>query len=300
MIKLAKQHTLDLGECITAGFSDFTFVQGADCQLGMVYSCKGTGGYGKGMGYENYDDATWDDEIRWCNSFVDMVNEMTPPPKFAVICGDLLDAWPVKCREVRKKQYKDFVKVMSRLSVPLVCVCGNHDVGNHPTASTVQGYRSDFGDDWFSFVVNNVFFIVLNSQYFEFGSRVQNITDDQNRWLISQLEVAKSGRYEHSIIFQHIPYFVKQPDEPKIYYTFSEDIRQELLEKFHKAGVTKIFCGHYHRNGGGWYKDRLEVVVTSAIGLQQGRERNGFRIVNVTKDIITHDYVTLRDIDAIT
>ena len=33
-------------------------------------------------------------------------------------------------------------------SIPLVCVCGNHDVGNTPTRATVALFRSRFGDDY--------------------------------------------------------------------------------------------------------------------------------------------------------
>ena len=37
------------------------------------------------------------------------------------------------------------MKCYSRLdkSIPLVCVCGNHDVGNRPTVETIEGYRYD-------------------------------------------------------------------------------------------------------------------------------------------------------------
>ena len=61
------------------------------------------------------------------------------------------------------------MKVYSRLdkSIPLVCVCGNHDVGDKPTVATVSSYRQSFGDDYFSFWIGGVHFIVLNSQYYE-------------------------------------------------------------------------------------------------------------------------------------
>ena len=29
--------------------------------------------------------------------------------------------------------------------IPLLCVCGNHDVGNSPTQATIQRYKNDFG-----------------------------------------------------------------------------------------------------------------------------------------------------------
>ena len=56
---------------------------------------------------------------------------MSPKPAFFIVCGDLVDAFPDKWPEIRSAQEKDFFKVFSKLNsdIPLVCVCGNHDVG---------------------------------------------------------------------------------------------------------------------------------------------------------------------------
>ena len=61
--------------------------------------------------------------------------------------------------------------------------------------------------------------------------------------------------------------FVKRPDEEKFYFNIDLDLRLSMLQKFKSAGVSKIFCGHYHRNAGGWDQD-MELVVTSAVGAQ--------------------------------
>ena len=61
--------------------------------------------------------------------------------------------------------------------------------------------------------------------------------------------------------------FVKRPDEEKFYFNIDLDLRLRMLQKFKSAGVSKIFCGHYHRNAGGWDQD-MELVVTSAVGAQ--------------------------------
>ena len=61
----------------------------------------------------------------------------------------------------RLEQEKDFIDVFQELDneIPLVCVCGNHDVGNSPTVETVAAYRNVFGDDYFSFWIGGEFFI---------------------------------------------------------------------------------------------------------------------------------------------
>ena len=58
---------------------------------------------------------------------------MSPKPAFFIVCGDLVDAFPDKWPEIRSAQEKDFFKVFSKLNsdIPLVCVCGNHDVGKN-------------------------------------------------------------------------------------------------------------------------------------------------------------------------
>lgn len=94
---------------------------------------------------------------------------------------------------------------------------------------------------------------------------------------------------KHTFVFQHIPWFLKTPEEDKEYFNIDTHLRLKMLKKFHDAGVTKIFCGHYHRNTGGWYKD-MELVVTSAIGCQIGQDPHGLRLVQVHEQTVEHAY----------
>jgi len=53
-------------------------------------------------------------------------------------------------------------------SIPLLCLCGNHDVGNRPTASSIETFKQDFGDDYFGFWVDKMKGVVINSNvYFD-------------------------------------------------------------------------------------------------------------------------------------
>ena len=289
----AAGRTLQLPNCTEAWAGEFIFIQAADCQLGMEWTVQRSEGFTSTSWKDHYQDSTWEYEIKWCEKFVDSVNSMETKPVFAIMCGDLLDAFPEKWPEVRDKQYADFQKIFKDLDVPLVCVCGNHDVGNSPTQQTVQKYRSDFGDDWFTFVCNGVFCIVINSQYYEDPKFVPEIAAEQDSWLDEQLKIAKSGKYKHSLVFQHIPLYVDTPDEPKIYFNFLPELRASTLKRFSDSGISKIFCGHYHRNGGGWYNENMELVVTSAVGSQLGGDKNGFRVVTVKETEISHEYVNL-------
>lgn len=68
-----------------------------------------------------------------------------------------------------------------------------------------------------------------------FSTQVQELAKEQETWLDKQLEEAKSGKYKHIIIFQHIPWFLKDPDEEKQYFNILPELRLKMLQKFHDA-----------------------------------------------------------------
>ncbi|GIX73856.1 hypothetical protein CEXT_147821 [Caerostris extrusa] len=183
----------------------FYFIQGADTQLGLI---------------ENYIEKKpnpgWEKEIKLTKAAIEAINAMTPRPHFFVVCGDLIDAFPGT--SLRKPQEEDFFQLFKELhpDIPLVCVCGNHDVGNNPTQKSVQVYKDSFGDDYFTFYVGGVMFIVINSQFFKAPEQVQDLAEEQERWLEEQLAEAKSGRYKHVVVFQHIPWFIRKSDEKRV------------------------------------------------------------------------------------
>lgn len=132
----------------------FSFVQLADSQFGMLHK-----------------DETWEEEAALLRTAVDHINRLQP--KFVVVCGDLVNAMPDN-QEKQELQARDFKAVCRGIDprIPLVCVCGNHDVGNQPTSATVRQYGARFGDDFFSFWAGGVRFLVLNTQiYRDWGVR---------------------------------------------------------------------------------------------------------------------------------
>lgn len=170
-------------------------------------------------------------------------------------------------------------------------MCGNHDVGDVPTVSSIDTYKRDFGDDYFSFWCNGCKFISLNSQLFFNSTQVPEAKKEQDEWL--DKELVERDDAKHLIVFQHIAPFLKSPDEPAdVYFNIEPVERKKLLDKFKKAGVGKVFCGHYHKNAGGFDGD-LEVVVTTAIGAQLGDDKHGFRLVEVDENEIKHRYISV-------
>ncbi|KXJ14636.1 serine/threonine-protein phosphatase CPPED1 [Exaiptasia diaphana] len=262
----------------------FCFIQSADTQLGLIDSWNEVA----------EEEQTWDKEIILTKKAIAAANILTPKPRFFIVCGDLVNAVPT--HRYNDQQVADFKKVFQELdpAIPLICVCGNHDVGDSPTHKSVQKYRSNFGDDYFTFWTGGVFFIVINSQYFKDGSQVEDITKQQEDWLDEQLQLAKTVNAKHIVVFQHIPWFLKNVDEEDDYFNINKDVRKKMLQKLKKAGVKYVFAGHYHRNAGGIYDGDVEMVVTSAIGLQISHDKDsGMRIVSVLEDKISHEYYEL-------
>ncbi|NXM06914.1 CPPED phosphatase, partial [Tyrannus savana] len=267
----------------------FYFIQGADPQLGLMkaWTCGDT---------DNGDDE-WGEEIKLAEQAVQAINKLNPKPKFFVLCGDLVHGMPGTLW--RKNQVQDLKNVLKNTAqdIPLVFVCGNHDVGNAPTRETIDDYCENWGDDYFSFWVGGVFFLVLNSQLFFDSSRCPELKEAQDVWLDEQLAVAEKQKCKHIIVFQHIPLFLEKPDEDHGYFNLEKSVREEIMEKFHKAGIKAVFAGHYHRNAGGSYKG-VEMVVSSAIGCQLGEDTHGLRVVVVTEDELVHRYYSLNELSS--
>lgn len=268
----------------------FYFIQAADTQLGLIDSF-----FHKKLG--------WDKEIDLIQKMIQAVNQMTPKPKFLIVCGDMVNAYPGE--ECREDQYRDHKRLFDQLDkeIPLVCVCGNHDVGDTPTVETITKYRNDFGPDYFSFVVNDVLMIIINSQYYADASQVPDLAKEHDQWLDETLALVK--QHQQAIVFQHIPWFISDPDGERtvmimengyrVYFDMEMETRRRMLNKLYDAGIRSVFCGHYHRNAGGHFKD-MQQVVTSAVGAQLGSDKSGIRIVTVTQDAVQHQYYDLDSI----
>uniref|UniRef100_A0A914W9M8 Calcineurin-like phosphoesterase domain-containing protein n=1 Tax=Plectus sambesii TaxID=2011161 RepID=A0A914W9M8_9BILA len=280
----------------------FCFLQAADTQFGMMYSFsddKAPPNDPNTPGRPKEPPSRWDQEVTLTTKLVQTANVMRPRPRFLVVCGDLVDAMPGV--SYRQDQVRDFKAVLADLhpEIKPVCICGNHDVGDVPTPDSVEQYRNDFGDDYFSFWCGGVKFITVNSQFYHDDSQTLELSRRQQRWLDEEL--ADSRPRKHLVGFQHIPPFVNHRDEepvevfgvPSLSFNFANKKRRyDYLDKLKKAGMMKLFCGHYHRNAGG-FDGELGVVVTSAVGCQLGDDDHGMRVVRVLDDRIEHEYFSL-------
>lgn len=139
----------------------FCFIHAADTQFGLIDSWNEV----------PPEEQAWEKEIVLTRKAISAANKLSPKPRFFVVCGDLVNAFP--CEKFNDPQVEDFKRIFKELdtSIPLVCVCGNHDIGDSPTQQSLEKYKSNFGDDFYSFWVGGnlssylfilCFFVVAN------------------------------------------------------------------------------------------------------------------------------------------
>lgn len=272
----------------------FRFLFMADCQLGCYATFSGMTSHDV-SGFASRDMTvravprvegfTWDAE-RY-EIAVAMANEIAPA--FAVMGGDMVDD------PFDDAQYDAVVRITAGLDAPMHWVPGNHDIGEDtdvPTPASIAAYRRRFGDDHYAFQHGGANLIVVDTPVWVHAEAVPDEWEAQLAALTAALGAARE-RGGPILVFGHHPLFTDDPEEPDSYWNVPLARRRMLLDLLADHGVSTFFCGHWHRNGGGWYRD-LEVAVTGPVGYPLGQDPSGFRIVDVGADGVDHAYVALR------
>lgn len=267
----AKNHRFEHLDVVNEGQwkGPFFFIQMADCQLGYMERNK-----------------SWDKEIALLEKAVEQINKLNP--RFVVVCGDLVHAWPHKPLP-RKEQIQDYKRIMSKVNahIPLVCVCGNHDVGDTPNRASIAMYESEFGSHYFSFWVGGTQCFAINSSLIRDPSAAPDLFIEQEKWLKSQINSPYNP--VHKFLFMHHPWFVNTIEDEDSYRMIPKKKRKAYLDLLANANFTATFSGHLHYNLHHQYQG-MELITTSALGLPLRDDPSGFRVIKVEKDHIEHAY----------
>ena len=255
--------------------SSFLFIQMADCQLGF---------------FDN--NVSWEKEKDLLKKAVKKINDMKPC--FVILCGDMTHAFPNQAKYA--EQVADYKAIVSKIdsAIRLICLCGNHDVGDRPTKESIAAYEANFGPHYFSFWAGGVHCVALNSSLISDPSGATELFKKQMEWLNNDLKESNLQHPKHRFIFTHHSWFLKDSEEPDSHFVIPSTIRKIFLEVFEKNDVKACFSGHYHRNAIGKYKN-IEMITTSAVGRPLGEDPSGFRVVHVTEDGIQHHYCSIED-----
>jgi hypothetical protein len=245
----------------------FTFVIGADTQLGISTQSR-----------------NWDVEMMYSERAVQYINALSPKPAFVSMCGDLVDMEPTlymgpnrgleECMATQEGQFADFKRIWGALdpSIPLLCVCGNHEVGNRPSAEAIDNFKSKFGDDYFSFWCKGCLCLCLNTNLYNDSSLAPLLLAEQHEWLKQQFHTHCCGQSRPPprkvFLFGHHPWFLFSETEthenltgknvcpsgmaddyiPDSYFPIGLQARTPVLDLCRQYKVDACFAGHYHQN----------------------------------------------------
>ena len=144
---------------------------------------------------------------------------------FLVVVGDLTD-------NGLKQEFIFFERSMSNLKIPYITVIGNHDY----LANGEKVYEPMFGSYNYSFVFNNVKFVLFDNNTIESGK------DPDFDWLEAQLNDSRS--YERVIPFAHVPpYDVQMKDHIERYHALmiAHNIPYSIHGHRHTFSIEEVF-----------------------------------------------------------
>jgi 3',5'-cyclic AMP phosphodiesterase CpdA len=206
-------------------------------------------------------------------------------PDFVVVTGDLTND------SGNPDQVAEYKRIAGQLDphIQMFSLPGNHDVGNEPTAESLARYRERFGPDYYSFRIGGVIGIALDSNLEKGAEKVPDEAAKMEAWLKAELIKAQGEPRKQIIVFQHISFFLQDPNEPDQYFNIPRETRLRYLKLLHQYGVKQVFAGHYHRNVAGRDGD-LQMATTGPVGKPLGNGASGFRIVKVDSTGLAERY----------
>jgi serine/threonine-protein phosphatase CPPED1 len=172
--------------------------------------------------------------------------DQDPDLAFAIDLGDLVERGGLEA-------FGDFLtQVRSNLRLPLLTAIGNHDLEKDHGSRL---YREIFGPDYYTFRLQDHYFIVVNDV------EAQGLGEQQWRWLEAELQ--ESRAYKTRLVFLHTPLF--DPRGGDQHHCLPESEAGRLLALFRRHRVTHIFAGHIHSYfSGNW--DGVPYTITAGAG----------------------------------
>ena len=250
---------------LAAGLSAQSFIQMSDTQFGM---------FAKDVEF-SHETANMEFAIATANRL---------QPAFVVITGDLIN------KPGDPAQAAEYKRIAAKLDprIRLYSVAGNHDLGNEPTPESLAAYRERFGPDYYTFRSGDIAGFVLDSSLLKAPEKVPGEAAKMEAWFRAELAKAKAEG-KRPIVFQHIPFFIKDANEPDQYFNLPIATRLRYLKLLREYGVHEVFAGHYHKNAEGRDGD-LDMVTSGPVGMPLDGGKSGLRIVTLKDGKLTHQY----------
>ena len=179
---------------------------------------------------------------------VELIHERHPDA--VIVSGDIGET-PEGWQQARQ--------LLSRLSVPVYFLPGNHDETGH----NLERYRTAFGSDFYNFRVGFAEFYAVDSQLlgnFENFSaqplppmtpRAETVSEQMLAWLTQEEDHRQPREVRVRIAVQHVP-LARGPagqdlaPDPKPYWSIPEPYRSREIEVLHRLGIHDVLEGHWH------------------------------------------------------
>ncbi|TGW06246.1 metallophosphoesterase, partial [Mesorhizobium sp. M2D.F.Ca.ET.145.01.1.1] len=199
--------------------------------------------------------------------------------------------------------------LMREISVPMLLVPGNHDVGHLPgslqpvNAERLERWRRLVGPDYWMEDAGNWRLIGLDSLLMGFDDAEE---ENQFEWLRAALE-SRGGR--RVALFAHKPLFIDEPGEGDTgYWSIRPVQRQRLYDLIAAHDVALFASGHLHRAWQGKYQNTSLIWGPSAAFVVGDMERDmpGERLLGavvlefgdtVTSEIVASPGMTVHVLD---
>ncbi|TPJ39218.1 metallophosphoesterase [Mesorhizobium sp. B2-5-13] len=192
------------------------------------------------------------------------------------------------------------MELMREISVPMLLVPGNHDVGHLPgslqpvNAERLERWRRLVGPNYWMEDAGNWRFIGLDSLLMGFDDAEE---EAQFEWLRAALE-SRGGR--RIALFAHKPLFIDEPGEGDTgYWSVRPAQRRRLYDLIDAHDVALFASGHLHRAWQGKYESTALVWGPSAAFVVGDMERDmpGERllgaVVHEFGDTVTSEIVAI-------
>ena len=202
--------------------------------------------------------STHPNDLQHLQTIVSQINAMSPQPDAVIVTGDIGET---------TSDWTTAKNTLAGLSAEVYYCPGNHDI----KTTNIASYRQYFGNDYYSFKINNITFMVIDSQllgdYDTFTSgqtpanvqplpaSVQTESDNMLAWLGRQTAVS------NEIAVQHVPLFPQSLSGGGTYpstnpywaiYDVQNDTnihheyRTEEINALTALNIHKMLAGHWH------------------------------------------------------
>ncbi len=202
---------------------------------------------------------------------------------FAIDDGDLVF-------DGENEKFEFFLNQIHNLNKPLLTVFGNHEARENGRAV----YYNLFGPFYYSFVVGDSYFIVLDD------ANEKNLDDAQFAWLKNELKTSQN--YKYRFVFMHVPIYDPRNGSEITYYGLKDkDFAKKLNDLFDENNITMLFVSHIHGYFRGvWGKTPYTVTGGAGAELMGTNPKHYFYHyikVDVTQSGVKYNVIKLKNPD---